>query len=165
MNMLSAGTPPAEPILTCTVCELLNILEGKTEEEEEEKQGEIWTHRQSRIKILCRCCTAHIVFFFFHPYALQLLPVSQCVSEAWASFFSLRISPLYWLPAHVPTAVVKTHTHSLTHTQSLVPRIAVLPHNWQCETPAPLQIPGHQCFPATRESLLSWTYTDLLPQL
>lgn len=35
MNMLSAGTPPAEPILTCTVCELLNILEGETAREKE----------------------------------------------------------------------------------------------------------------------------------
>lgn len=36
MNTLSAGTPPAEPIPTHTVCELLNILEGETGEKEEE---------------------------------------------------------------------------------------------------------------------------------
>lgn len=38
--MLSAGTPPAEPILTPSVCELLNILEGKDKEREGETERE-----------------------------------------------------------------------------------------------------------------------------
>lgn len=49
-NMLSAGTPPAEPILTCYVCELLNIQGG----EKGEKHS--WTDTLKKTKkTLCRC--------------------------------------------------------------------------------------------------------------
>lgn len=76
MNMLSAGTPPAEPISTRTVCKLLNILEVETEREKERKR-EIFFTSQTQTNTDVMYMSAVVVIF----HARTLRHISHCVSE------------------------------------------------------------------------------------